>query len=111
MSVATHIRIEGGGGGTPLVLLHGVGLDLTMWDGVVDALAADRQVVRFDMLGHGRTLDPSGNRSFGTSWHSCSRWSTPWGLGGRTWQDSPWAGWSPSQLPRGTHPPSDGSPS
>ena len=65
MSVDTHFRIEGGGGGTPLVLLHGVGLDLTMWDGVVDALAADRQVVRFDMLGHGRTLDPSGERSIG----------------------------------------------
>ena len=65
MSVDTHFRIEGGGGGTPLVLLHGVGLDLTMWDGVIDALAADRQVVRFDMLGHGRTLDPSGDRSIG----------------------------------------------
>ena len=40
MSVDTHLRIEGGGDCPPLLLLHGVGLDLTMWDGVVDALAA-----------------------------------------------------------------------
>jgi pimeloyl-ACP methyl ester carboxylesterase len=63
VSVDTHFRIEGGGGATPLILLHGVGLDLTMWDGVVDALAADRQVLRFDLLGHGGTEDPPGERT------------------------------------------------
>ncbi len=65
MSVDTHLRIEGGGDGPPLLLLHGVGLDLTMWDGVVDALAADRRVVRYDLLGHGGTVDPPGERTIG----------------------------------------------
>ena len=59
----THLRVEGGGSAAPLVLLHGVGLDLTMWDGVVDALAADRKVVRYDLLGHGHSADPPGERS------------------------------------------------
>ncbi|MBC8363525.1 MAG: alpha/beta fold hydrolase [Actinobacteria bacterium] len=63
MSVDTHFRIDGGGTRTPLVLLHGAGLDLTMWDRVVAALAADRKVVRFDLLGHGQTVDPPGGRS------------------------------------------------
>ena len=55
------IRVDGGG--PPLVLIHGVGLDHTMWDLVVCRLAQIRTVVRYDMAGHGRTPDQPGDRS------------------------------------------------
>jgi len=43
------------GTGPPLVLIHGVGLDLDMWDALAAALAPRHQVVRYDMIGHGGT--------------------------------------------------------
>ena len=65
MSVEGFVRLDGRDSGSrpPLVLVHGVGLDHTMWDLVVDELAADRLVVRYDLLGHGRSPDPPGERS------------------------------------------------
>lgn len=50
------------GEGPPLVLVHGVGLDHTMWNRVVEPLTASHQVIRYDLLGHGRTSDPPGPR-------------------------------------------------
>lgn len=41
------------GRGTPLVLLHGVGLDHTLWDELAPQLEADFDVLRYDLLGHG----------------------------------------------------------
>lgn len=38
-----------------VVLLHGVGLDLDMWDAQAAALVERHRVLRYDMLGHGRT--------------------------------------------------------
>jgi pimeloyl-ACP methyl ester carboxylesterase len=43
------------GQGEPVVLIHGVGLDHTMWDPQVQTLGQSHQLVRYDMLGHGRT--------------------------------------------------------
>ena len=65
MSGGTHIRLDGGDAGNrpPLVLVHGVGLDHTMWDLVVEDLATDRLVVRYDLLGHGQSVDPPGPRT------------------------------------------------
>ncbi len=64
----THLRVDGpihrsGAVRPPLVLVHGVGLDLHMWDLVVDTLAVERRVIRYDLLGHGRSVDPPGPRS------------------------------------------------
>ncbi len=64
----THLSLEGptgpqGATRPPLVLVHGVGLDLHMWDHVVDALAVHREVARYDLFGHGRSDDPPGPRS------------------------------------------------
>lgn len=40
---------------TPIVLLHGVGLDLTMWNPLVERLENDgRAVIALDLPGHGR---------------------------------------------------------
>ncbi|MGE8676222.1 MAG: alpha/beta fold hydrolase [Achromobacter kerstersii] len=41
------------GRGAPLVLLHGVGLDHTLWDDLAPRLEADFDVLRYDLLGHG----------------------------------------------------------
>ncbi|GAB1576171.1 alpha/beta fold hydrolase [Bordetella petrii] len=48
-------RVVRGGSGVPLVLIHGVGLDLGMWDELAQALTGTCEVVRYDMLGHGAT--------------------------------------------------------
>ena len=56
----TYTRVDGEG--PPLVLIHGVGLDHAMWDPVVETLAQQRQVLRYDLLGHGESDDPPGPR-------------------------------------------------
>ena len=42
------------GQGEPLVLLHGVGLDHTLWDDLAPQLEHDFDVLRYDLLGHGK---------------------------------------------------------
>lgn len=53
----THYRISGHG--KPVVLIHGVGLDLNMWEAQADVLANRYQIVRYDMLGHGASTTPT----------------------------------------------------
>jgi pimeloyl-ACP methyl ester carboxylesterase len=53
-------RVALSGKGPPLVLVHGVGCDLTMWDDVMPALEARYRVIRYDTLGHGETPLPAG---------------------------------------------------
>lgn len=43
------------GRGPALVLIHGVGLDLTMWDRALPLLEPHFTVIRYDLLGHGAT--------------------------------------------------------
>ncbi len=57
---STFSRVDGQG--PPLVLIHGVGLDHTMWDLVVEELALQHRVLRYDLWGHGRSNDPPGPR-------------------------------------------------
>lgn len=54
----TSYRLEGGG--PPLVLIHGVGADLDMWEPVAARLARRHQILRYDMLGHGESAKPAG---------------------------------------------------
>jgi 3-oxoadipate enol-lactonase len=42
-------------GGTPVVLLHPAGLELSYWDRQIAALCEDHDIVAFDLPGHGRT--------------------------------------------------------
>lgn len=48
------------GAGFPLILIHGVGMDLSMWDAHAGPLADRYRVIRYDMLGHGRSPRPPG---------------------------------------------------
>ena len=43
----------------PVVLVHGVGLDATMWDGVVAHMREDHACVAIDMAGHGASIHPA----------------------------------------------------
>src|SRR4051794_3645664 len=43
----------------PIVFIHGVGLDHTMWDPVVAALP-HRRTITYDMIGHGHARKPQG---------------------------------------------------
>ncbi len=54
----THYRVSGAG--APVILIHGVGADLEMWEPVAARLAPTHRVVRYDMLGHGASAKPPG---------------------------------------------------
>jgi len=49
---------DGPAGRAPLLLSHGYGASSAMWRPNVAALAADRQVITWDMRGHGRSDSP-----------------------------------------------------
>ncbi|CAL9509371.1 Arylesterase [Nocardiopsis dassonvillei] len=49
---------ESSGSGSPVVLLHGAGMDSRLWDTVAPGLARRHRVVRFDARGLGRSFAP-----------------------------------------------------
>jgi len=49
---------ETAGEGPPVVLVHGLGMNLRMWDWPWPALAGRFQAVRYDLLGHGESDKP-----------------------------------------------------
>jgi len=61
---APRLAYDRVGRGEPLVLLHGQGFSRRCWDPVVDALAADRDVIAVDLPGHGESpRQPKGRGS------------------------------------------------
>ena len=54
----THLRATGAG--APLVLIHGVGIDLEIWEPLVPRLQPGRRLIRYDMRGHGLSAKPPG---------------------------------------------------
>jgi (E)-2-((N-methylformamido)methylene)succinate hydrolase len=54
----THVRVTGAG--AALVLIHGVGVDLEIWEPLVPRLQPGRRLVRYDMQGHGASAKPPG---------------------------------------------------
>jgi len=53
-----HLHVERTGSGPGVLLSHGVGDDLHVWDAVVPALTEGVEVVRWDLRGHGRSERP-----------------------------------------------------
>ena len=51
---------ERGSGSARIVLVHSVGLDRSVWDGVVAALAPRASVLVYDARGHGASGKPAG---------------------------------------------------
>jgi pimeloyl-ACP methyl ester carboxylesterase len=56
-----HVRR---GSGPPLVLVHGLGSTWRSWGPVLDALAAEREVIALDLPGHGETTPLPGPATF-----------------------------------------------
>ena len=55
-AMKVHLRDEGlRDDPSPIVLIHGTAASLHTWDGWVDALKAQRRVIRFDLPGFGLT--------------------------------------------------------
>src|SRR5438093_4423301 len=46
---------DGGNGGVPVVLHHGLGANLEVWRSQIEHLRRSRRVLAFDMRGHGRS--------------------------------------------------------
>lgn len=59
-AVRLHYRIEGAANPPVLVLIHSLGTDLSMWDGVTGNLGGDHRILRFDLRGHGASSVPPG---------------------------------------------------
>lgn len=55
-----YYRLEGDPENPPLVLVHPVGSDLSLWDQILPSLLTDFQVLRFDLRGHGGSEATSG---------------------------------------------------
>lgn len=53
--------LEISGSGAPVVLLHGVGLNQSIWAGQAKALETDFQIITYDLLGHGRSAEAAAN--------------------------------------------------
>ena len=51
IEAGTHFNVQGEG--PAVVLIHGVGLDMEMWEKTAEALKSDYTVIRYDLLGHG----------------------------------------------------------
>lgn len=63
-SVALHVREQGAG--SPVVLLHGLAGDHTVWNGVLGPLGSSRRWVAPDLRGHGRSpVAPDGAYDLG----------------------------------------------
>ena len=60
----TYYSIVGSGDAAPpVVFIHGVGLDHTMWEGQVRGLCPHYRVLTYDLLGHGRTAHRANTRT------------------------------------------------
>jgi len=58
-----NVKTEGPDGAPAVLLLHCLGGDLGVWDGVVPELAKGFKVIRYDARGHGRSDAPAGEYS------------------------------------------------
>src|SRR4051812_10837246 len=55
---------DGPSDAVPLLLSHGYGLSRRMWDGNIEALAATRTVITWDMRGHGDSDSPESQDAY-----------------------------------------------
>lgn len=60
-----HYQLDGAPRNPPLVFVNSLGSDLRIWDGVVDRLAPDYTVIRYDKRGHGLSACPPGPYQIG----------------------------------------------
>ncbi|WP_420566679.1 3-oxoadipate enol-lactonase [Thalassovita sp.] len=64
--IRLHYREHGKATGAPVVFAHALGVDLTVWDQVVEALPQGLRIIRMDMRGHGKSQVTPAPYSMGT---------------------------------------------
>jgi pimeloyl-ACP methyl ester carboxylesterase len=64
IEIGTTIHIEEDGAGEPLVLIHGLTLDVRMWQPQVAAFSPHFRVIRYDLRGFGNSADPRPGRPY-----------------------------------------------
>ncbi len=57
--VRLNAQVDGPANGAPLVLIHALGTDLTIWDDIIPLLPAGLRILRFDLRGHGGSDTPA----------------------------------------------------
>ena len=60
VSGEVNIETAGPSGDAPVVLLHALGTDLHLWDGVASILSVDHRTIQIDLRGHGLTPATAG---------------------------------------------------
>jgi pimeloyl-ACP methyl ester carboxylesterase len=60
-TLADGTRYCEAGAGAPVILLHGVGLDHSIWQAQCDALCRTHRVIAYDLLGHGASPPVAGD--------------------------------------------------
>lgn len=76
-----QVALQGTDSGLPVVLSHALGLDLTMWDGLAAALAAEHPVLRYDHRGQGGSAVPAGPYTLDELVDDAARLLREWGRG------------------------------
>lgn len=74
-----HIRR---GSGRPLLLIHGLGSTWRSWEPILDALAAEREVIAVDLPGFGESPEPAGDMSIAAQADALEAFLTEQGLDG-----------------------------
>ena len=59
-----QLHYEISGGGEPLVLIHGFGMDCRMWEPQIESFATRWQVIRYDLRGFGRSSVPEEGQAY-----------------------------------------------
>jgi 3-oxoadipate enol-lactonase len=80
-----QLRVAVQGQGTPVMLSHALGLDLTMWDGLAADLGATREVARYDHRGQGGSAVPPGPYTLDMLVDDAARLIREWGRGPVVW--------------------------
>lgn len=62
--VGGRLHYEMSGSGEPIVLLHGNGGDMRHWDTIVEELATEYRVIRYDRRGRGQSPFPTAGTSY-----------------------------------------------
>ncbi|UFJ40896.1 alpha/beta hydrolase [Brevibacillus humidisoli] len=60
MATSPFTHYTEAGNGAPVIFIHGVGLDGTIWKQQVEALSKAYRVICYDMIGHGQSACPAG---------------------------------------------------
>ncbi len=57
--IRLNAEIRGPKTGPPLVLIHALGTNITLWDGLIPLLPPDLRILTFDLRGHGKSDVPA----------------------------------------------------